>query len=99
MFNARMNLVGHREAGKTSLVTRLIGEELNQTRSTEGINIYHIRSVVNKEDSWEESNIDTEGLIKDFSHAILARSKKPSTVETMETDDEEMERIEENQQQ
>ena len=88
VFNARMNLVGHREAGKTSLATRLIGEELIQTRSTEGVNIYHIRSAVNKQDSWEESNIDTEGLIKDFSHAILARSKKPSTVEKMETEEE-----------
>ena len=81
VFNARLNLVGHCEAGKTSLPTRLMGRELENTGSTEGIKIHHITSEIDNTDSWEKSNIDPEGLIKDFSQAILAMTKNSQTSE------------------
>ena len=79
VFLARMNFVGHREAGKTSLATRLMGKEFEENiQSTEGVAIHHIKSTINKSDlkgaEWKEDRLDPDELFKDFSHALLSFS-------------------------
>ena len=79
VFLARMNFVGHREAGKTSLATRLMGKEFEEdAQSTEGVAIHHIKSTINKFDlkgtEWKKERLDPDELFKDFSHAILSLS-------------------------
>ena len=79
VFLARMNFVGHCEAGKTSLATRLMGKEFEEdTQSTEGVAIHHIKSTINKFDlkgaEWKKERLDPDELFKDFSHAILSLS-------------------------
>ena len=79
VFLARMNLVGHREAGKTSLATRLMGKKFEEgVQSTEGVAIHHIKSTINKFDlkgsEWKEDRLDQDELFKNFSHAILSFS-------------------------
>ena len=74
-----MNLVGHREAGKTSLATRLTGKEFEkEVQSTEGVAIHHIKSKIHKfylrDSAWEEETLDPDELFKSFSHAILSLS-------------------------
>ena len=79
VFLARMNFVGHREAGKTSLATRLTGKEFEEdTQSTEGVAIHHIKSTINKFNlkgaEWKEDRLDPDQLFKNFSQAILSLS-------------------------
>ena len=81
VFLARMNLVGHREAGKTSLATRLIGKKFEEDiQSTEGVAIHHIKSTINKFDlkgtEWKEDRLDPDGLFKNLSHALLSLSEQ-----------------------
>ena len=80
VFNACLNLVGHKGAGKTSLANRLMGKEFNpDVESTEGISIHFVKSTFKKNEKkmekWNETTQDSSTYMKDFSHAILARLK------------------------
>ena len=80
VFNARMNLVGHYEAGMTSLATRLMGEEFREdVQSTDAISIHHLKSTfsINEEKmgKWSKTTLDSSSYMKDFSHAVLSRVK------------------------
>ena len=80
VFHARMNLVGHHEAGMTSLVTRLMGQDLKEdVQSTESISIQLLKSAFNmnekKMGKWSETTLDSSSYMKDFSHAVLSRVK------------------------
>ena len=81
VFNARMNLVGHREAGKTSLATRLMGQEFKEdVQSTEGVSMHLIKTTVDKNlmrgSVWNETTESTSDLLKLFAHAVLERAKQ-----------------------
>ena len=81
VFLARMNFVGHCEAGKTSLATRLTGKEFEEDiQSIEGVAIHRIKSTINKFDlkgaEWKEDRLDPDQLLKNFSHAILSLSRQ-----------------------
>ena len=81
-----MNLVGHREAGKTSLATRLMGQKFREDIfNTEGVAIHHIESTFNKDEgrgsTWNETNVSIIQLLKDYTDAVLARTKKAHSVE------------------
>ena len=93
VFLARMNFVGHREAGKTSLATRLMGKEFQEdTQSTEGVAIHHIKSTISKSDlqgsAWEKKSLDPDELFKDFSHAILSLSMQKNQDDKPSEEDE-----------
>ena len=80
MFNACLNLVGHKGAGKTSLATRLMGRDFNpDLESTKGISIHFVQSRFKKNEQkiekWEETSLDSSSYMTDFSHAVLARLK------------------------
>ena len=82
-----MNLVGHREAGKTSLAIRLMGQEFSEDiDNTEGVAIHHIESNFNKTEvkgsTWNETKVNIIQLLKDFSHAVLARTKQVPSADT-----------------
>ena len=73
-----MNLVGHDEAGKTSLFKRLTGEEMKiDEQSTEGIATHLIKSFLKKTDlaevaGWNEITLDVEEIVKDFNDQVLS---------------------------
>ena len=75
-----MNLVGHHEAGMTSLATRLMGQEFREdVQSTGAISIHHLKSTFNinedKMGKWSKTTFDSPNYMKDFSHAVLSRVK------------------------
>ena len=80
MFNACLNLVEHREAGKTSLATRLMGKKFKEdVQSTEGISTHLIKSTAKKDHAtvgskWSETTMDVTSLNQTFSHSVLARN-------------------------
>ena len=81
VFNASMNLVGHHEAGMTSLATRLMGQEFKEdVQSTGAISIHHLKSTFSinedKMGKWSKTTLDSSSYMKDFSHAVLAKSMK-----------------------
>ena len=75
---ARLNLVGHDGAGKTSFFNRLMGEEMNiDEESTEGIATHLIKSSFNKSDlmqaaDWNEVSLDVTEIVKDFNDQVLS---------------------------
>ena len=80
VFNVRMNLVGHREAGKTSLATRMMGKEFKEdVKSTEGVSMHLIKSTVKPNliegSMWNETTQDSSDLLKHFSHAVLLKAR------------------------
>ena len=83
VFNACVNLVGHREAGKTSLATRMMGKEFKQdVKSTEGVSMHLIKSTVKPNliegSMWNETTQDSSDLLKHFSHAVLLKARQIS---------------------
>ena len=75
-----MNLVGHHEAGMTSLATRLMGQEFREdVQSTEAISIHHLKSTFSineqKMGKWSKTTLDSSSYMKDFSQAVLSRVK------------------------
>ena len=75
-----MNLVGHHEAGMTSLATRLMGQEFREdVQSTDAISIHHLKFPFNineeKMGKWSKTTLDSSSYMKDFSHAVLSRVK------------------------
>ena len=84
VFNARVNLVGHREAGKTSLANRLLGNEFREdVQSTENISVHFVKSKFKKNEmyseNWIEKTLDKSNFLEDFSPTVLAKIKSIST--------------------
>ena len=80
VFNASINLVGHCDTGKTSLATRLMGQEFKEdVQSTQGVSIHHLQSTFKDNEGttgkWSETTLDSSSYLKDFSHAVLTRVK------------------------
>ena len=93
MFDVSLNLVGHPEAGKTSLATRLMGKQFKEdVQSTEGIAIHHIKSYLERNmlesTNWEEIAISKMGLMMDFSQAVLAAAEEEVKSDSNEKDTE-----------
>ena len=88
VFNACMNLVGHRDGGKTSLANRLMEKEFKQdVQSTEGVSMHLIKTTVKPNllhgSMWNETSQDPYDLQKQFSHAVLMRAKQMSVKQEM----------------
>ena len=80
VFHACMNLVGHHEAGMTSLATRLMGQEIRESvQSTGSISIHLLKSTFNlneqKMGKWSKTTLDSSSYMKKFRHAVLSRVK------------------------
>ena len=78
-----MNLIRHREAGKTSLATRMMGKEFREdVQSTEGVSMHLIKATVKSNllqgSMWNETSQDTSELLKKFHHAVLLRAEQIS---------------------
>ena len=78
---ARLNLVRHDGAGKTSFFNRLMGEEMKiDEQSTEAIATHLIKSSFNKSDlmqaaDWNEIFLDTEDILKYFNDQVLLKAE------------------------
>ena len=86
VYNARLVLAGYSEAGKTSLATRLLGDQLKATTgSTEGINIHRIESRFNSSEDnvsggeWKETGQNISDLLKEFDRQIVVTRNASST--------------------
>ena len=70
-FRARLNIIGHSRAGKTSLLRRLLGQPFKEdVRSTEGITIHTIKSDFymdgKKTRKWNEMKSISDEIMKEF---------------------------------
>ncbi|KAL3861381.1 hypothetical protein ACJMK2_007417 [Sinanodonta woodiana] len=66
VYNIRLMVIGHQGVGKTSLVKRLLGEEVreNETESTEGIEVHTACCQIDHETKeWNKIETDPEGLV------------------------------------
>ena len=76
---ARMDLVGHKGGGKTSLLNRLTGNPFfDIIDSTEGINIKVTSSTLDTNDeteAWEESSPDEVVDFKDFNQVVTSKAR------------------------
>ena len=76
-YRARINIIGHSGAGKTSLTRRLLGKSfVEEHNSTDGIETHLIKldleSAEIRED-WEEATVDHEEILRAFNTEVLAK--------------------------
>ncbi len=77
-FRARINIIGHSGAGKTSLTRRLLGKEFVEKHdSTDGIETHRIEfdldeSPFNSQE-WSETELKTEQLSEQFNVEVLQK--------------------------
>ena len=84
VFNARVNLVGLRDSGKTSLLNRLMGKAFKKgVESTQGISILRIKSKFKQSEmiaeEWIEKPLEKSSFLEDFSPEAVDRINKIST--------------------
>ncbi len=78
-YRARINIIGHSGAGKTSLTRRLLGQKFQkEEESTDGIETHRIEFNVNESPLdhivWSEAELDPVKLVAIFSEDVLERS-------------------------
>ena len=78
-FRARINIIGHSGAGKTTLTRRLLGEAYRKIQedleSTDGIHTHLIKIDPEKiQQKWTEKQLDTRELFSEFQQEVLSRS-------------------------
>ncbi len=77
-YRARINIIGHSGAGKTSLTRRLLGQKFQkEEESTDGIETHRIEFDLKKGDksSWRERELNTETLMESFKQEFQLRQK------------------------
>ena len=78
-YRARINIIGHSGAGKTSLTRRLLGKSFQKNEeSTEGIETHRIEFSIDKEEratkrTWVEAQLRPEELVQTFNQDVLQR--------------------------
>ena len=79
-YKAKVNLIGHKDAGKTSLGDQLLGQGFKKDkRSTEGIATHFIKSSFKRNEmkgsTWSESTVDVEDILREFNDVVMSRNK------------------------
>ncbi len=89
-YRARINIIGHSGAGKTSLTRRLLGQKFQkEEESTDGIETHRIEFDLKQvqgekseeegqETSWKESVLKTELLARIFNEDVVLRTTSPN---------------------
>ncbi len=75
-YRARINIIGHSGAGKTSLTRRLLEQKFQEKEeSTDGIETHRIEFDLKKGDkcSWREMELNTETLVESFKQEFQQR--------------------------
>ena len=80
-YRARINIIGHSGAGKTSLTRRLLGQEFHENEeSTDGISTHRIEfDLMNDSDGsndWKEAGLKTDELALEFNREVLRRKNE-----------------------
>ncbi len=75
---ARINIIGHSGAGKTSLTRRLLGQKFQEKEeSTDGIETHRIEFDLEVDDkekhSWLEAHLNITDLVREFSEHVFTR--------------------------
>ncbi len=93
-YRARINIIGHSGAGKTSLTRRLLGQKFQEKEeSTDGIETHRIEfdlieEDLKQEECWQEIELKTEELVKTFHKDVLERAGSLQAGDVLvETDD------------
>ncbi len=78
---ARINIIGHSGAGKTSLTRRLLGQEFQENEeSTDGIETHRIevdlQEIEEQSQKWVETELKPDDLAKIFSEDVLERRER-----------------------
>ena len=86
---ARMNIIGHLRAGKTSLRHRLMGgSSVDNMDSTDGISVHRVKSPFNILDSksgdWDHSKHNEASLIEEFQRFVVKKQQEKNKQEEME---------------
>ncbi len=79
-YRARINIIGHSGAGKTSLTRRLLGQKFQDNeQSTDGIETHRIEFDLKKSPLdpvvWSEAEMSTEQLSGQFNAAVLQQKE------------------------
>ncbi len=79
-YRARINIIGHSGAGKTSLTRRLLGQKFREKeQSTDGIETHRIEFDLDESDLghfvWTEAALKTEQLSRLFNAAVLEKTE------------------------
>ncbi len=80
-YRARINIIGHSRAGKTSLTRRLLGQKFQKdVESTDGIETHRIEFDLNESPlglhTWAESDLKTEELSQKFTTEVLQMKER-----------------------
>ncbi len=80
-FRARINIVGHSGAGKTTLTKRLLGKAfMDQYNPTDGIEMHLVKFDPEElKQTWEEEQSKADDLSKEFNKEILSRHRAKSS--------------------
>ena len=74
IYRAKVNLVGHKNAGKTSLYNRLMDEKFEDpTESTEAIDVHYVRSFFKgKDTNWAQTSYEPKDMMNNFNDFVLS---------------------------
>ncbi len=79
-YRARINIIGHSGAGKTSLTRRLLGKSFQRReKTTEGIATHRVEFVTEEsaKQTWTEAELDTEDLVREFCKEVSLKIQQP----------------------
>ncbi len=80
-YRARINIIGHSGAGKTSLIRRLLGQKFQKDEeSTDGIETHRIEFDLNDSPlgshKWTEAELSTKDLSQEFQNTLWQTKEK-----------------------